>query len=56
MFIKILQSIIQWWFRHFVCNHVWVSLRHHNLPNEPYLIQCKNCRWITRDWNLLLKE
>lgn len=50
---KIIQKLKNFINRHFNCNHRWIRLSHHNLPNEPYLVRCEVCKWITEDSDLL---
>lgn len=35
----ILYKLNQW----FLCWHAWSRLKHHDLPNEPYLDECIKC-------------
>lgn len=30
------------------CRHDWYRLRHHSLPNEPYLMRCRKCLKMAR--------
>lgn len=45
---KTLQTFKTWFDRR-MCNHLWKRLNWHGLPNEPFLVECVKCEWITKD-------
>lgn len=53
--MKILQQLLHFIYRHFFCWHNWVRLKHYNLPNEPYLMECKKCGMVVKS-NLYLDQ
>lgn len=49
--MKIIQMVLTFLRQRF-CWHDWRYLKYHGLPNEPLLIECKKCKWITYQANL----
>lgn len=46
--MKFYQTLFSW-FKRRVCPHAWKRLNWHALPNEPNLVECVKCKWITKD-------
>lgn len=54
--MKTIQQILVRIKAYFICNHKWVRMRHHGLPNEPYFMTCIKCRRITKLDYLLVNK
>lgn len=55
MLFKILQKLYHWFNQNLLCNHTWYKWKQVGIPNEPDIIECVYCGYITKNSRLLNK-